>query len=45
MAPGARREPEGAEIRQKTRGRIYHFILPKLWPVSSHRFGPFRTYM
>jgi hypothetical protein len=32
-APGARRGPQGAEKRPKTRGRIYHFILPKVCPV------------
>ncbi len=36
-APGARRGPQGAENRPKTRGRIYHFILPKVFPASRTR--------
>jgi hypothetical protein len=32
-APGARRGPQGAENRSKNRGRIYHFLLPKVCPV------------
>ncbi len=31
-APGARRGLQGAENLPKTRGRIYHFILPKVCP-------------
>jgi hypothetical protein len=34
MAPGARRGPKGAEIRPKIRGRIYHFIIPKVCPIK-----------
>ncbi len=29
-APGARRGPQGAENRPKTRSQIYHLILPKV---------------
>ncbi len=32
-APGAPRGPQGAENRPKTRGQIYHFILPKVCPI------------
>ncbi len=32
--PGGRREPQGAENRPKTRGRIHNFILPKVFPVD-----------
>jgi hypothetical protein len=31
-APGARRGPQGAENRPKTRGRIYDFIFPQVFP-------------
>ncbi len=31
-APGARRGPQGAEHRPRTRGRIYDFFLPKVCP-------------
>ena len=31
--PGARRGPQGAENPPKTRGRIYHVILPEVCPV------------
>ncbi len=33
-APGARRGPQGAENRPKTRGRIHHFILPKVCRIG-----------
>ncbi len=34
-APGARRGPQGAENRLKIRGRIYHFIVPKVCPENA----------
>ncbi len=36
-APGARRGPRGAENRPRTRGRIYHVVLPKVCPVRYPR--------
>ncbi len=36
-APGARREPQGAEKLPKTWGRIYHFILPKVCPENTQK--------
>ncbi len=41
-APGARRGSQGAEHRPKTRGRIYHFILPKVCPVIVGATGTVR---
>jgi hypothetical protein len=32
-APGARREAQSAENLQKTLGRIYHLILPRVCPI------------
>ncbi len=44
-APGARRGPQGAENRPKTRGRIYHFIRPKVCPVLARGWhDPGRLY-
>ncbi len=36
-APGASRGPQGAENRPETRGRIYHFIIPKVRPMAPRR--------
>ncbi len=38
-APGARREPQGADNRPKKRGRIYHLFLRKVGFVAAF-WGP-----